>query len=67
MEEKKPPGRRGKLRTWLGLWASDILLVAGGALIGCGVAMIYPPAGVIAAGVLLIAGAVLWARGGVGP
>lgn len=67
MDEKKPPGRRGKLRTWLGLWASDILLAAGGALIGCGVSMIYPPAGVIAAGVLLIVWAVIWARGGVGP
>lgn len=41
-----------------------ILLVLGAIAVSCGVAMIYLPAGVIAAGVLAIIGGVLLIRGG---
>lgn len=52
-----------RLARWLDLWVPDLLLLGGGALIAAGAAMIYRPAGFIAAGVVLIAAGVLWARG----
>lgn len=45
-------------------WATDLLLVAGAAAITVGAALVYPPAGWIAGGVLAIAGGVLAAKGG---
>lgn len=44
--------------------APDSLLVSGAGAISCGTWMIYPPAGFIIGGVLLIAGGVLLIRGG---
>lgn len=49
---------------WLRQWGADLFLLTGAVCISSGVGWIYPPAGLIAAGVLLIAGGVLWARGG---
>lgn len=43
---------------------ADILLLAGSAHIAYGTWLIYPPAGYISAGTLLLAGGVLAARGG---
>lgn len=57
----------GRLAGWLGRWGADLLLVLGAGCICAGAAWIYPPAGPITAGALLIAGGVLWARGGDGP
>lgn len=54
--------------TWLlSRWGADILLMVGALLVSVGSGQIYPPAGLIAAGVLLIVGGVLWARGGGSP
>ena len=50
----------------LARWGADLLLMTGAVLVSAGVGWIFPPAGLIAAGVLLIAGGVLWARGGDG-
>ena len=44
----------------------ELLLITAGLLVAAGVWMIYPPAGLIAAGVFLLAGAVLSALGGGG-
>lgn len=66
-QERMPEPPRKLFAQWLGLWATDILLISGGALVAAGVAMIYPPAGMIAAGVFLIVGGVLLAKGGSGP
>jgi len=41
----------------------DVLAIAGAFCIWRGIDMINRPAGVIAAGILLIAGAVIWSRG----
>lgn len=60
----KPNDVRGQLTVWLGEWGADLLLVLGAGCICTGAAWIYPPAGAIAAGIALIAGGVLWARGG---
>ena len=48
-------------------WGADLLLTCGAVCVSAGVGWIYPPAGLIAAGTLLIAGGILWARGGDGP
>lgn len=40
------------------------MMTVGAVLISAGVGWIYPPAGLIAAGVQMTAGGVLWARGG---
>lgn len=58
------PGIRARLAGWLGRWGVDLMLTFGAVLISAGVGWIHPPAGLITAGVLLIAGGVLWARGG---
>ncbi len=58
---------RTRLAGWLRRWGADLLLIWGAGCVCAGVGWIYPPAGLIAAGVLLIAGGVLWARGGDGP
>lgn len=58
---------RDRLAGWAGRWGADLLLVWGAGCVAAGVGWIFPPAGLIAAGVLLIIGGVLWARGGDGP
>ncbi len=61
------PLLRQRIATWLNRWGADVLLAAGALLASVGVGCIYPPAGLIAGGVLLIAMGVLWARGGSEP
>ncbi len=64
----KAPGRsRGAAGGVAGPVGADLLLALGSVLVSVGVGWVYPPAGLVAAGVLLIAGGVLWARGGGGP
>lgn len=58
------PGIRVRLARWLGKWGVDLMLTVGVILISAGVWWIYMPAGLIAAGVQMIAGGVLLARGG---
>lgn len=58
------PGTREKLAGWLGRCGADLMMTVGAVLISAGVGWIYPPAGLIAAGVQMTAGGVLWARGG---
>ena len=53
-----------KLLKCLSTMLPTILLVLGATAVSCGVAMIYLPAGVIAAGTLAIVGGVLLIRGG---
>ena len=51
-----------QLKKWkkqIGNLTADLALAAGAVLVSAGIGMIYRPAGVIAAGLLLIAGAVL--------
>ena len=66
-ETRQRDGHWARLAGWLGRWGADLLLGLGAVLISVGVGWVYPPAGLVAAGVLLIAGGVLWARGGGGP
>lgn len=54
-----------KLREALRGWLPDMVLVLGAAVLTVGVGMIYLPAGFIAGGGLLMAGAIL--NGGDGP
>lgn len=42
----------------------DALAVVGAVVITYGVALIYPPAGWIAGGILLVVAAVIWSKGG---
>lgn len=58
---------RVRLAGWLGRWGADLLMTFGGVLISAGVGWVYPPAGLISAGALLIAGGVLAAKGGDSP
>ena len=79
MEDMAKSGRNGpsvkkekmrvrvRLAGWLGRWGADLLLALGSVLVSVGAGWVYPPAGLVAAGVLLFAGGVLWARGGGGP
>lgn len=60
------PRFRDCLARWAGCWGADLLLVWGAGCVSAGVGWIYPPAGLIAAGILLIVGGVLAARGGDG-
>lgn len=53
-----------KLLRMMSAMLPTILLVLGAAAVSCGVAMIYLPAGVIAAGTLAIIGGVLLIQGG---
>ena len=55
-----------RLQEGLRRWGTDLALVLGGAAIAAGAALIYLPAGLIAAGVLTIAGAVISSMGGGG-
>lgn len=54
------------LRKALAKYAADLMMLAGAAAIVIGAGMIYLPAGVIAAGVLALGGAVLDSLGGGG-
>ena len=63
-EKKQRPRLRERLTGWLGRWGADLLLVWGAGCAAAGAGWIYPPAGLIAAGVFLILGGVHWARGG---
>lgn len=65
-QETKPrdrPGAWDRLTGWLGRWGADLLLAMGAVLISAGAGWVYPPAGLIAAGALCIAGGVLAAKG----
>ena len=53
-----------KLRKAMAKYAADVALIVGAAAVSVGTGMIYLPAGVIAAGVLLISGVVLSSLGG---
>ena len=53
-----------KLRKAMAKYAADVVLIAGAVAVSVGTGMIYLPAGVIAAGVLMIAGVVLSSLGG---
>ena len=53
-----------KLRKGLARYAGDLVLVADAAAITVGAGMIYLPAGLIAGGVLAIAGVILNSLGG---
>ena len=64
-EEKAPS--RSRFSCWADRWGADLLLVLGAGCLCAGVGWIFPPAGLIAAGALLIVGGVLWAKGGDGP
>lgn len=64
--QRNRPRMRDRLARWLRRWGVDAMLVLGTGCISAGAGWIFPPAGPIAAGVLLIAGGVLWARGGDG-
>ena len=53
-DEEKRMRVRARLAEWLGRWGADLLLTLGGVLVSAGVGWIYPPAGLITAGALLI-------------
>ncbi len=55
-----------KLKQALSELICDLLLIAGGAAVAVGAGLIYPPAGLIVGGLLVIAGVALSARGGDG-
>lgn len=61
--QRDRPRLRDRAAGWLRRWGADLLLVWGAGCVSAGVGWIYPPAGLIAAGVLLIAGGILWAKG----
>lgn len=63
-ERRNRPKLRARLARWAGRWGADLLLIWGAGCVSAGVGWIYPPAGLIAAGALLIAGGILWAKGG---
>lgn len=65
-KQRDRPGLWERLCAWLNRWGADLLLVCGAGCVCVGVGWIYPPTGLVAAGVLLIAGGVLWAKGGGG-
>lgn len=55
-----------KLKKAVAEYATELVMAAGAALVSIGAGMYSPPAGVIAAGVFLLAGAVLSSLGGGG-
>ena len=52
------------LKDGVAAYATELMMTAGATLISLGAGMYSPPAGVIAAGVFLLAGAVLSTLGG---
>lgn len=54
------------LKKGLAKYAADMALIAGAVIVSVGVGMIYLPAGIIAAGTLMISGAVLACMSGGG-
>ncbi|MDN0031623.1 hypothetical protein QVN85_01780 [Oscillibacter valericigenes] len=52
------------LRKAIAKYATDLVMIAGGAAIAVGAGLIYLPAGLIVGGVLTVAGAVLNGLGG---
>lgn len=66
-KQRDRPRLRDQVADWSRKWGADLLLVWGAGCISAGAWWIYPPAGAITAGVLLIVGGVLWAKGGDGP
>ncbi len=52
------------LKDGVAAYATELVMVAGAALVSFGAGMIYFPAGIISAGVMLLAGAVLSCLGG---
>lgn len=62
-EEVKRAQFRNRLAHWIESWGPDLLMVCGAVYTAAGLGWIYPPVGLIAAGVFLIVGGVLWARG----
>lgn len=53
---------KDKLKAVAAEWWPDALMVAGGAAIAYGAGLVYPPAGWIAGGMLLIVAGVLGSR-----
>ena len=61
MDKKKiGPGR---LKMALGRWGADILLILGACAVSVGIGLVFPPAGLIGAGVFALAGGVLASLG----
>lgn len=52
------------LKDGVAAYATELMMGAGAALVSVGAGMIYLPAGIITAGVMLLAGAVLSCLGG---
>lgn len=52
------------LKDGVAAYATELMMTAGAALVSLGTGMIYFPAGIITAGVMLLAGAVLSCLGG---
>ena len=61
--QRDRPRLRNRLAAWFRRWGSDLLLSLGALLLSVGMGCVYFPAGLIAAGMLLIAGGVLAAKG----
>lgn len=52
------------LKNGVAAYATELMMTAGAVLVSLGAGMIYFPAGIITAGVMLLAGAVLSCLGG---
>lgn len=52
------------LKDGVAAYATELMMTAGAALVSLGAGMIYFPAGIITAGVMLLAGSVLSCLGG---
>lgn len=63
-KQRDAPKLGVRLARWFARWGADALLILGAGFVSAGVGWIYPPAGLIAAGVSLILGGILWAKGG---
>ncbi len=53
----------GGFRKWIFRTMDDWLAIAGSILTSYGIYLIFPPAGLIALGVFLIAASIIWSRG----
>lgn len=62
--QRDRPRLRERLAAWSRRWGADLLLSLGTLLVSAGAGRIYLPAGLIAAGIFLILGGILAARGG---